>query len=72
MVEQLYALVNERYENQRSILVTSNAKKDVEEGRAQLEDQIGSRTVSRLTEICDDPLPLFGSDRREKARAVGA
>jgi DNA replication protein DnaC len=72
VVEQLYALVNERYENQRSMLVTSNAQHDVEEGRKQLEDQIGSRTVSRLIEICDDPLPLFGPDRREQARAVGA
>lgn len=72
VVEQLYALVNERYENQRSMLVTSNAARDVEEGRKQLEDQIGSRTVSRLIEICDDPLPLFGPDRREQARAVEA
>jgi DNA replication protein DnaC len=72
VVEQLYALVNERYENQRSMLVTSNARQDVEEGRRQLEEQIGSRTVSRLIEICDDPLPLFGPDRREQARAVGA
>jgi DNA replication protein DnaC len=72
VVEQLYALVNERYENQRSMLVTSNARQDVEEGRKQLEGQIGSRTVSRLLEICDDPLPLFGPDRREQARAVGA
>jgi DNA replication protein DnaC len=70
VVEQLYALVNERYENQRSMLVTSNARQDVEEGRAQLEEQIGSRTVSRLIEICDDPLPLFGPDRREQARAA--
>ncbi len=72
VVEQLYALVNERYENQRSMLVTSNAGQDVEEGRRQLEDQIGARTVSRLIEICNDPLPLFGPDRREQARAVGA
>jgi DNA replication protein DnaC len=72
VVEQLYALVNERYENQRSMLVTSNARQGVEEGRKQLEDQIGSRTVSRLIEICDDPLPLFGPDRREQARAVSA
>jgi DNA replication protein DnaC len=72
VVEQLYALVNERYENQRSMLVTSNAGKDVEEGRRALAEQIGSRTVSRLIEICDDPLPLFGPDRREQARAVGA
>jgi DNA replication protein DnaC len=72
VVEQLYALVNERYENQRSMLVTSNAAQDVEEGRKQLEGQIGSRTVSRLIEICDDPLPLFGPDHRDQARAVGA
>jgi len=72
VVEQLYALVNERYENERSVLVTSNAGQDVDEGRRQLEEQIGSRTVSRLIEICDDPLPLFGPDRREQARAVGA
>lgn len=72
VVEQLYALVNERYENQRSVLVTSNAARDVEEGRGQLEEQIGSRTVSRLIEICGDPLPLFGPDQREQARAVGA
>ncbi len=70
VVEQLYALVNERYENQRSVLVTSNARRDVEEGRAQLEDQIGSRTVSRLIEICGDPLPLFGVDRRVEAGLV--
>ena len=72
VVEQLYALVNERYENQRSVLVTSNAGRDVAEGRKQLGEQIGSRTVSRLIEICDDPLPLFGPDRREQARAVRA
>jgi DNA replication protein DnaC len=70
VVEQLYALVNERYENQRSMLVTSNARQDVEEGRKQLEDQIGARTVSRLIEICDDPLPLFGPDRREPTKAA--
>jgi DNA replication protein DnaC len=71
VVEQLYALVNERYENERSVLITSNAPVEkgktgppVEEGRKQLEDQIGSRTVSRLIEICGDPLPLFGPDRR--------
>jgi DNA replication protein DnaC len=72
VVEQLYALVNERYENERSLLVTSNAERDVGEGQRLLAEQIGTRTVSRLIEICDDPLPLFGADRREQARAVGA
>ncbi len=58
VLEQLYALINERYEAQRSILVTTNLD------QAALEEQIGPRTVSRLVEICGDPLPLFGEDRR--------
>ncbi|HEU4392859.1 MAG TPA: ATP-binding protein [Solirubrobacterales bacterium] len=65
VLEQLYALVNERYEAQRSMLVTTNLDQQ------QLEEQIGSRTVSRLVEICGDPLPLFGPDHRVQARAVG-
>ncbi|MGN6663620.1 MAG: ATP-binding protein [Solirubrobacterales bacterium] len=71
VVEQLYAVVNERYENRRAMLVTSNAEGDVHGGQQQLEDQIGRRTVSRLIEICGDPLPLFGADYRYRARAVG-
>lgn len=70
VVEQLYALVNERYENQRSVLVTSNAGADAGAGLRELEEQIGSRTVSRLVEICGDPLPLFGTDQRVEARAA--
>ena len=63
MLEQLYAIVNERYESQRSMVVTTNLDAD------ELEEQIGPRTVSRLVEICGDPLPLFGDDmplRRRK------
>jgi DNA replication protein DnaC len=74
VVEQLYALVNERYENERSMLVTSNAGnagEDIDAGRNELAEQIGSRTVSRLVEMCGDPLPLFGPDQRDQARAVG-
>src|ERR687898_1604348 len=58
VLEQLYALVDERYESQRSVLVTTNLD------QAELEGQIGARTVSRLVEICGDPLPLFGDDLR--------
>lgn len=63
VLEQLYALINERYEAERSVLVTTNLDQQ------QLEEQIGARTVSRLVEICGDPLPLFGPDRRVQARA---
>jgi DNA replication protein DnaC len=57
VLEQLYALVNERYEDERSILLTTNLTVD------KLEDQIGRRTVSRLTETCEQ-VALFGVDRR--------
>jgi DNA replication protein DnaC len=58
VLEQLYSLINERYEQQRSILVTTNLSVP------DLEEQIGARTVSRIVEMCGDPLPLFGEDRR--------
>jgi DNA replication protein DnaC len=57
VMEQLYALINERYEAQRSILVTTNLP------HAELEDQVGQRTISRLSQVCDE-VPLYGSDRR--------
>jgi len=31
-------------------------------------DDLGARTVSRLVEICGDPIPLYGSDRRREYR----
>jgi DNA replication protein DnaC len=57
VLEQLYALINERYESQRSVLITTNLS------HMALEEQIGSRTVSRLTEICEE-IELRGDDRR--------
>ena len=58
VLEQLYAIVDERYQTERSMVVTTNLEP------AELEEQIGPRTVSRLVEICGDPLPLFGDDLR--------
>ncbi len=66
VLEQLYALVNERYEAERSMLVTTNLDQE------ELERQIGPRTVSRLVEICGDPLPLFGPDKRIEAGGTSA
>ncbi len=57
VLEQLYALVNERYEAERSMLITTNLPHD------RLEEQIGPRTVSRLAQICDE-VAVFGDDRR--------
>jgi DNA replication protein DnaC len=57
VLEQLYALINERYEAQRSMIITTNL------AHAELEEQIGPRTVSRLSQICDE-VDLFGEDQR--------
>lgn len=65
VLEQLYALINERYEAQRSILVTTNLDE------AELKEQIGQRTVSRLVEMCGACMvPMHGDDRREPTRAA--
>jgi DNA replication protein DnaC len=58
VLEQLYSLINERYEAQRSILVTSNLTWE------EAEQQMGKRTISRLTEMTDQ-IPMFGEDLRE-------
>ena len=80
VLEQLYTVVNTRYEDRRSLILTTNL---IEEARrrpshvpeeewddrpdAELRKQIGDRTVSRLYEMCGDPLPMFGADRRLEA-----
>jgi DNA replication protein DnaC len=66
VLEQLYALVNERYERQRSLIVTSNFEDD------ELEKQLGTRIVSRLVEMCGDPVLLFDEDRRMSVSADAA
>jgi DNA replication protein DnaC len=118
VLEQLYSIVNERWQDRRSIVVTTNVpdpdpdaasdllrssarglRDAVKAGRtggrdlddlrilvdrierlktqvladevaartdpiARLRRQVGSRTVSRLVEICDDPIPIEGPDLR--------
>ena len=124
VLEQLYSIVNERWQDRRSIVVTTNIPdpdpdaagpllrasvqslrelagrgrldaRDLDELRrlverlenvtgavdgleaasasdpiARLRRQLGSRTVSRLVEICDDPIPIMGPDRRMAAQAT--
>lgn len=125
VMEQLYAVVNERWQDRKAIIVTSNfAAADTQSARFRgligelerdiaslrrarerdsggseigrsierlealgkqlseaaseasetfgdpleaLRHQIGRRTVSRLIEICDDPLPIMGPDLRVSA-----
>ena len=58
VLEQLYTIVNTRYEDGRAIVITTNLDD------RDLREQIGDRTVSRLVEMCGDPLPMFGEDNR--------
>jgi DNA replication protein DnaC len=124
VLEQLYSIVNERWQDRRSIVVTTNLPdpdpeapglmlrasvrelrdlvkggrldgRDLDELRrllerlervaadagaldvagifdpiARLRRQIGARTVSRLVEICDDPIPIMGPDLRMTAQGA--
>lgn len=57
VLEQLYSIVNERWQDSRSIVLTTNQDLDA------LREQVGVRTVSRLSEMCEQ-LPLYGPDLR--------
>jgi DNA replication protein DnaC len=58
VLEQLYSIVNERWQEERAIVVTTNLDLD------ELREQVGWRTVSRLMEVCGEPIPIMGPDRR--------
>ncbi len=58
VLEQLYSIVNTRYEDERAMIVTTNLMYE------DLVGQLGERTVSRLVAICGNGLPLYGDDDR--------
>jgi DNA replication protein DnaC len=62
VLEQLYSIVNARYEAERAIIATTNLMPD------ELSERLGARTVSRLVEICGDLIPLYGEDKRFEIR----
>ena len=62
VLEQLYSIVNSRYEAERAIVATTNLMPD------ELSERLGARTVSRLVEICGDLIPLYGEDKRREFR----
>ena len=75
VLEQLYTIVNTRYEDGKALVLTTNLDPSAERGSKHggedengdppgLREQIGDRTVSRLIEMCGDPIPLFGIDQR--------
>lgn len=65
VLEQLYTIIDRRYEEQRSIVVTTNLTE------TELYTQLGERIVSRLTQMCGDPLVFPDQDDR-RVHAVGA
>lgn len=60
VLEQLYSIINARYEEERTVVITTNLERD------DLATQIHERTVSRLEEMCE-VLPLYGADARRQS-----
>jgi DNA replication protein DnaC len=75
VLEQLYNIVNGRYENERSIVFTCDltGDEDPHEGAPalvnphRLAGHITMRNYSRLVEMCGDPQVLMGDDHRRKS-----
>lgn len=65
VAEQLFLVIDGRYESKRSIVYTTNLEPGGPgaEGRDTLADRIGARAASRLAEM-SAAVPLFGSDHR--------
>jgi DNA replication protein DnaC len=93
-LEQLYSIVDARYQAGRPIVATTNlmpsalaeqmgrqihttVTEDGEGGTSaerrvvsnDASEVVGQRIVSRLVEMCGDPLPLFGEDKRRLYQA---
>ncbi|HEY2632536.1 MAG TPA: ATP-binding protein [Solirubrobacteraceae bacterium] len=92
-LEQLYSIVDARYQAGRPIVATTNLMPEelskqmgrqihttvTEDGdnlsterkvvSNDASEVVGERIVSRLVEMCGDPLPLFGEDKRQLYRA---
>lgn len=68
VLEQLYNIINGRYENEKSIIFTCDLTGDGDEPAAirpdDLAQHITARNFSRLMEMCGDPIPLMGPDNR--------
>jgi DNA replication protein DnaC len=64
VLEQLYTVINSRYQDERSIVFTADVKVFSELG-----EHIGDRSASRLEEMCKERLVgVFGEDKRAQAQ----
>jgi DNA replication protein DnaC len=62
VLEQLYTVINSRYQDERSIVFTADVR-----APELLGEHIGERSVSRLAEMCGERLiGIFGKDERTK------
>jgi DNA replication protein DnaC len=64
VLEQLYTIVNRRYEHNKAILFTSDTPFGQPLQPDSLAKHIGDRTYSRLWQMVGDPLLMSGSDYR--------
>jgi DNA replication protein DnaC len=64
VLEQLYTIINDRYQDERSVIFTADVERPED-----LAEHVGERTYSRLIEMCGDPLPLRGEDHRISVQA---
>ena len=94
-LEQLYSIVDARYQAGRAIVATTNLMPGelaeqmgrqllttvTEDGAGQRNEErrvvsndasevVGKRIVSRLIEMCGDPLPLYGADKRQELPVI--
>lgn len=71
VLEQLYNIINGRYENERSIVFTCDVVSDQDDDAPdflpqRLARHITMRNYSRLVEMCGMPKILMGTDHRER------
>jgi hypothetical protein len=52
---------------QASIALRDSESANTDDALIRLRNELGARTVSRLIEICDDPIPIMGPDLRMAA-----
>ncbi|WCB96455.1 DnaC-like helicase loader [Baekduia alba] len=69
VLEQLYTIVNRRYEYNKAIVFTSDFPFGEHVNPAKLGEHIGERTYSRLMQMVGDPIPMTGADYRMQVGA---
>jgi DNA replication protein DnaC len=63
-MDRLYRILNDRYLERRAVIVTSNLEPE------ELTGRLGNQIVSRLYEMCQQPLHFDGPDHRhQRARS---